>query len=75
MKGGLKHKKRQDIPKITRRHNHLQKIKMFNTWILRKTVGLKKNIKNHGLIFHYNIRYDDMLGIGYVDVRCIPCIC
>ena len=29
----------------------------------KKTIGFKKNIKNHGLIFHYNIRADLMLGI------------
>ena len=29
----------------------------------------------HGLNFHYTIQEDPMLGIGYCDVRRIPCIC
>ena len=48
---------------------------MFNIWISRKSVGFKKNIKNHGLVFDHNIREDPMLVIGYVAVICIPCIC
>ena len=27
------------------------------------------------MIFQYNIREEDMLGIGYVNVRWIPCRC
>ena len=46
---------------------------MFNNSIFKKSAAFKKNIKNHGLIFHYNIRADPMLGIGYVAVRHIPC--
>ena len=40
--------------------------------IKKKYVGFKKNIKKHDFIFHYNIRKDPMLGIGYVDVRSMP---
>ena len=43
---------------------------MFN-----KAVGFKKNIKKHGLIFHYSIRADPFLGVGYVAVRQITCSC
>ena len=35
----------------------------------------KKNLKNHGLLFHYNIREDPMLVISYVVVRQILCSC
>ena len=59
---------------MTIRHYHLQKRKMLNTIILRKAVGFKNNIKNHGFPFHFNIRVDPMLGICYVSVRRIPCI-
>ena len=41
----------------------------------KKAVGFKKNVMNHDLIFHYNIRVDHLLGIGYVAVRLIPCRC
>ena len=41
----------------------------------KKYVGFKKNIKKHGLIFHYNIIADPLLGIGYISVRCIICSC
>ena len=27
------------------------------------------------MLFHYNIRTDNMLGIGYIAVICIPCSC
>ena len=40
--------------------------------IKKKYVGLNKNIKNHGLIFHYNIKADIRLDIGYVSVKLIP---
>ena len=40
-----------------------------------KSVGSKKNFKNHGLLFHYYIRAYIMLGIGYVAVRRIPRTC
>ena len=43
--------------------------------IKKKTVGFKKNIKNYGMGFHYNIRTDPMLGIIYVGFRQIPCSC
>ena len=43
--------------------------------IKKKYFGFKGNIKNYGLPFHYNIREDPMLGIGYVAVRRIPCSC
>ena len=42
--------------------------------IKKKDVGFKKNMKKHGLIFHYNIRSDTMLNIGYDDVRWISCM-
>ena len=51
VKGGLKHKKRQDVAKLNRRHYNFLKV-MFNTWILRNIVGFKKDIKKHGFIFH-----------------------
>ena len=35
--------------------------------IKKKAVGFKKNIKKHGLLFHYNIRADTLLGIGSAD--------
>ena len=41
----------------------------------KKYIGFKNNIKKHGLIFHYNIRADPMLGVGYVDIIWIQCIC
>ena len=37
--------------------------------IKKKAVGFKKIIKKHGLSFHYNIRADPFLFIGYVTVR------
>ena len=40
-----------------------------------KAVGFKNNIKKHGLVFHFNIRADPMLGIGYVAIIRIPCSC
>ena len=43
--------------------------------INKKYVGFKKNIKKHGLLFHYNIRAYPLLGIGFVGVRRIPCSC
>ena len=48
---------------------------MVNTWIFLKTIGLKKNIKNHGLLFYYNIREDPLLGIDYVAYIWILCVC
>ena len=42
--------------------------------VKKEDIGFRKNIKKHGLIFHYNIRVDPMLGIGYVAVRRIRCI-
>ena len=49
---------------------------MFNAWILRKNLLVKKNKNKHGLIFHYHIRAYTLLGIfmlmsyGYhVDVK------
>ena len=41
IKGGLKHKKIQHISKITTMNYHLQKNKMFNTWIL-SALGLAR---------------------------------
>ena len=41
--------------------------------IKKKYVNFRKNINKHGLVFHYNIRADPMLGMGYVSVRRIPC--
>ena len=71
VKGGLNHKTRQDIFKITRRHYHLQKIRCSIHEY--KFIFLKENIKNHCLLFCYNIRAYLILGIGYVAVRRIPC--
>ena len=42
--------------------------------IKEKAVDLKNNIKKHGLLFHYNIIADHLLGVGYVNVRWLPCI-
>ena len=56
------------------RHYHLQKEKITNAGTSRKTFCLKKNIRNHGFIFQYNIRADPMLGICYAFVRWIPYI-
>ena len=73
--GGLNHNKRQDISKLNRSHYHLQKrgFSIHEYW--EKYVGFKKNIKKHGLIFCYNIRADNLLGIGYVYVRLIHFSC
>ena len=43
--------------------------------IKKKNVGSKKNIKKRGLVFHYYIRADPLLGIGYVAIIRILCIC
>ena len=43
--------------------------------INKKAVGFEKNIKNHGLLFHYNIAADNMLGVFYVAVIRISCRC
>ena len=43
--------------------------------IKNKYVCFKKTIKNHGLIFCYNIREYNLLGVGCVAVRIIPCRC
>ena len=43
--------------------------------IKKKAVGSNRNIKKHGLLFRYNIKADPLLGVGYVEVRRIPCIC
>ena len=43
--------------------------------IKKKGVGFNKNIKNHGLLFHYNIISDPLLVIGYIYIRQIPCSC
>ena len=75
VKCGLQHNKIQDIYKITRRHHHLYKKYFEYTGIKKKSIGFKKNIKKHGLPFHYNIRKYPMLGIGYVAVRQKPCKC
>ena len=76
VKCGLNHNKRQDILKLNKRHCHLQKtyhVQYMN--IKKKAVGIKKNIDKHGLLFHYNIREDPLLGIGYVSIRWITCSC
>ena len=59
---------------MTRRNYHSQKKVIQYVNIRKKSIGFKKNTNNHGF-FHYNIRADPMFGIGYVDVRQIPCIC
>ena len=41
----------------------------------KKAVGFTKNIKKHGLIFHYNIISYLLLVIGYDAVRRIICSC
>ena len=41
----------------------------------KEAVAFNKNLKKHGLITHYNIRADTLLGIGYVAVIWIPYIC
>ena len=43
--------------------------------IKKKVIGFKKNIKNYGLLFHYSMRADPFLDIGYFSVRWIPYIC
>ena len=43
--------------------------------ISKNAVGVRKNIKQHGLIIHYNTRVDIMLGVGYTDFRKIPGSC
>ena len=43
--------------------------------IKKQYVGVNRNIKEHGLIFHYSIRTDNLMSIGYVDVRQIKCSC
>ena len=52
------------------KNNHVQ----YNN-IKKKYAGLRKNINKHGLVFHYNIRPDNLLGIGYVAVIQVPCSC
>ena len=43
--------------------------------IKAKDVRFKKNLNNHGFLFHHNIISYYLLGIGYEYVRRIPCIC
>ena len=57
---------------MMRSHYYLQE--KFNTGISIKTVCFKKNVKNHGFLFHCNIREDTMLVIVYVVARQITCI-
>ena len=73
VRDGLKHKKRQDIAKIQRKHYHLQKINVQYMNIKKNSIGFNNDIKSIDLFFLYNIRADPMLGIGYVDVRQILC--
>ena len=75
VKGGLKHKKRLDISKITIINSHLQKQICSIYEYKEKYVCFKKNIKNNELLFQYNIRAGPMLGISYVSFRRIPCSC
>ena len=44
VKGELKHNKRKYIAKMTGSNYHLQKMKMFNTWILRKKMFVSRII-------------------------------
>ena len=39
--------------------------------IKKNVVGFKNNIKNHGLLFYWNIIADTLLRVGYVSVRII----
>ena len=49
---------------------------MFNRWILIKNMLVSGRIlRSMVFIFHYNIRADPMLGIGYVSIRQIQCRC
>ena len=43
--------------------------------IKAKGVRFKKNLNNHGFLFHHNIISYYLFGIGYEYVRRIPCIC
>ena len=72
VKGGLNHNERQDIARTKRRHYHLQKNLQYMN-IKQKYVGVNNIIENNGFIFHYNIRSDHILCIGYVDIIRIPC--
>ena len=41
--------------------------------IKKKDVNIKKNIKEHGFLFHYNARTYPLLSISYIDFGQIPC--
>ena len=69
----LKHNKRQDIEKLNKRQYNLQKKHVQYINIKKKAVGFKKNIKKRGLLFHYNLIAEPLLGIFYVSIRQIPC--
>ena len=56
VRGWLKHKKIQDVTKLNRRNYHLPKDNAQHKKFNKKAVGFKKNIKKHGLRFHYSIR-------------------
>ena len=43
--------------------------------IKKKYIGFNKNINKHGLLFHYNIRAYNLLGMCYVAVIRISCSC
>ena len=77
VKGVLNHNKIQYISKIKRRNNHLQKKSIHE--YQEKAVGFKKNIKNHGFLFHYNISTHNILVDNYFSVRrilnrCYTCL-
>ena len=40
---------------------------------IKKNLLVSRRILKIVFDFHYNIQEDSMLGIGYVDVRRIPC--
>ena len=76
VKCGLKHNENQGILKWNKMHYHLQKIYHVQYINMKKEdVGFKNNIKKHGLTFHYNIKADPMLSIGYVSAIWTPCRC
>ena len=75
IKGGLNNNKNKIFPNrikciIIYKINHVQYMN-----IKTKDACFKKNIKKHGLYFHYNIREYPLLGIVYVAVRRIPYSC
>ena len=63
--------------KLNARYYHVQdcnKVRYHN--ISKVTKGwIKDTFKGNGVQHHYNFRADPVLGLGYIAVRRIPCMC